>query len=155
MSSSFLLYLALFFPEIIWQDWVSVHLHFQGVSRWHKSCTCSSHFGDLGCIEGKSHILGPSPLPSNIQANEGLVRDPPNLKMSQATWEVTSNLGRGTNPMYTVLCPKVGKYRPSLAFGQSDGWEGGMEAEAIDELRKKLRRERFSGLVGGGRLFDG
>jgi len=37
---------------------------------------------------------------------------------------------------------RVGKYRPSLAFGQSDGWEGGMEAEAIDELRKKLRRER-------------
>lgn len=26
-----------------------------------------------------------------------------------------------------------------------------MEAEAIDELRKKLRRERFSGLFGGGK----
>lgn len=85
----------------------------------------------------------PVPLPSNIQANEGLVRDPPKLKMSQATWEVTSNLGRGTRDQPKLICPKVGKYRPSLAFGQSDGWEGGMEAEAIDELRKKLRRERF------------
>ncbi len=44
-------------------------------------------------------------------------------------------------PMYPDNRPKVGKYRPSLAFGQSDGWEGGMEDAAIEELRQKLRRD--------------
>ncbi|CAJ1356843.1 unnamed protein product [Effrenium voratum] len=37
---------------------------------------------------------------------------------------------------------RVGKYRASLAFGQADSWEGGSEAEAIEQLKSKLRQER-------------
>eukprot|EP00913_Durusdinium_trenchii_P034736 g32494.t1 len=36
---------------------------------------------------------------------------------------------------------RVGKYKPSLAFGQADGWEGGTEKEAIEQLKAKLNQE--------------
>ncbi|CAK9079042.1 Serine/threonine-protein kinase TOUSLED [Durusdinium trenchii] len=39
---------------------------------------------------------------------------------------------------------RVGKYKPSLAFGQADGWEGGTEKEAIEQLKAKLNQEKVS-----------
>ena len=41
-----------------------------------------------------------------------------------------------------IRCREVGKYRASLAFGQADSWEGGSEAEAIEQLKSKLRQVR-------------
>lgn len=38
--------------------------------------------------------------------------------------------------------PEVGKYRPPLACGQSESWEGGLESEGIDRMKALLRRER-------------